>query len=114
MNGTMNENNPSDPCSSSSSVMNHGLEKRPAAAPPASPTTLNNENGQSKVLKRKVVSFSTMPFEKKIADGKISFSFDRLIDVRMFQFTIAFVTCKKAVIFSKFAPTRDNSVDFTG
>lgn len=37
---------------------------------PAQPdqTAITNEN--NKMLKRKVVSFSTMPFEKKVADGK--------------------------------------------
>lgn len=78
INGSMNENNSFDPCSSSSvlrkPVMLNGLEMHQCQLsedPPASPiTTQNNENGQNKVLKRKVVSFSTMPFEKKVADGK--------------------------------------------
>jgi len=33
-------------------------------------TNNNEENQTSKPFKRKVVSFSTMPFEKKVADGK--------------------------------------------
>ena len=32
-------------------------------------TNINEENQSNKPFKRKVVSFSTMPFEKKVADG---------------------------------------------
>ena len=36
-------------------------------------TNINEENQGNKILKRKVVSFSTMPSEKKVADSKLIF-----------------------------------------
>jgi hypothetical protein len=73
----------------------------------------NEENPTNKSFKRKVVSFSAMPCEKKVADGKIyRENFEVLICFSSFQFVIAFVICKKEVIFLKFVPMLDNFDDY--